>query len=344
MSALHRPSWLTAIRYSGNGQGHYESFYLKANHPSRRLGIWLKYNLLAPKGASQDLQGELWGVWFDGEKRQQVVAQQIVPRSDVAAPHGATTLRLGDAAIAVGGEQLTAQAQVQDTAHTIAWDVQLIPAPEASGSTPVVHYPHRWLYERPFPKKKVCTPIPRGSLRGWITVDGERHSLDGWDGLHGHNWGSEHAYRYAYGNGLFPDGAFFDGFTARIAVGPLRSPWVSLLVVRLPDGRELPFNQPIRWLSGAPSVGTQHWTVDLPGAHDTRARITVETSLADMVGLRYRYPDGRIGCCLNTKFAQGTLRVEQRGHVLYDGVSERCELETFGPTPPSGVAFHGTEE
>jgi hypothetical protein len=48
-----------------------------------------------------------------------------------------------------------------------------------------------------------------------------------------------------------------------------------------------------------------------------------------MVVLRYRNSDGRVGLCSNTKFGRGQLRVEQRGHVLYEGTSERCEVETF---------------
>ena len=54
--------WLTAIRYTATGRGHYESFYLKANHPSRRLGVWLKFNLLEPRGPPDRLEGELWGM------------------------------------------------------------------------------------------------------------------------------------------------------------------------------------------------------------------------------------------------------------------------------------------
>ena len=42
-----------------------------------------------------------------------------------------------------------------------------------------------------------------------------------------------------------------------------------------------------------------------------------------MVGSRYRYPDGRTGYCLNTKFAQGHLRVEEHSRVVYEGSSDQ---------------------
>ena len=32
-------TWITAVRYAATGRGHYESFYVKGNHPSRRLGV-----------------------------------------------------------------------------------------------------------------------------------------------------------------------------------------------------------------------------------------------------------------------------------------------------------------
>jgi hypothetical protein len=263
------------------------------------------------------------------------VATCVVPPERVDARRGATTLRIGDAVLEFVGETLKEQARVVGGGHEIAWDVCLQPL-----APPVVHFPFRRLYESGFPRKKVLTPIPRGRLAGWIELDGVRHVLDGWDGLHGHNWGREHALRYAYGNGVFTDGAYVDGFTAKVRLGRVISPWLSLVVVRLPDGRELAFNHPMRWTSGRPLIEDERWELDLPGPHGTRAHLSVSTELPDMVGLRYRYPDGRTGYCLNTKFARGRLRVEDHGRVLYEGTSEHCELETFGPTQIGGITFH----
>ncbi|HET7036840.1 MAG TPA: hypothetical protein VFI42_14240 [Thermomicrobiaceae bacterium] len=337
MSAGVIAGWATplaAIRYAATGSGHYESFYIKANHPERRLGLWLKFNLLEPAGHPEALQGELWGVWFDGEQGRQVAAGQLLPREAVDARRGALSLRLGDATLELRGDALVEQAQVTGGGHRLAWDVRLEPT-----APPAILFPARRLYEGGFPKKKVLTPIPRGRLDGWIEVDGERHALAGWEGLHGHNWGREHAFRYAYGNGLFTGGAYLDGFSAKLKLGPMTSPWLSLLLVRLPDGRELSFNRPARWLAGRPRAGDLRWQLDLPGPGGTRARLAMSADAADAVGLRYPYPDGRNGYCLNTKFGRGTLRVEERGRVLYQGDSGRCELETFGPRPVAGIEY-----
>lgn len=323
---------LAAVRYAASGRGHYESFYVRAHHPDRRLGLWLKFNLLEPTGHPEGLEGELWGVWFDGERGRHVVAVQVLPREAVQVRRGDHALRLGDAALELRPDTLTEHARVAGAGHTLAWDVRL-----RQEAPPVVLFPSAWMYEGGFPRKKVLTPIPRGRLDGWIEVDGERHALDGWEGLHGHNWGNEHAFRYAYGNGLFPDGAYVDGFSTRLQMGPVITPWLSMLVVRLPDGREFRFNRPGRWLAGRPRTDVLRWELDLPGSRGTRARLAMSARTEDAVCLCYRYPDGRHGFCVNTKFGRGTLRVQEHGRILYEGVSDRCELETFGPRPTAGI-------
>jgi hypothetical protein len=104
--------WTARVRYAATGRGHYESFYVKANHPSRRVGLLLKFNLFEPRGAADRLEGEFWGVWLDGETGQHAVASCVVPRERVDARRGATTVRIGDAVLELAGETLTEQARV----------------------------------------------------------------------------------------------------------------------------------------------------------------------------------------------------------------------------------------
>ena len=238
----------------------------------------------------------------------------------------------------MGGAQLRIdRSGLEESADlgAMKWRVQLTPS-----SRGVALLPWRWMYTAGFPKKKLFTPIPTGALDGFVEVAGVRHEIAGWRGLHGHNWGTEHAHRYAYGNAAFSDGAYVDGFTARIKLGPVLSPWLSCLVVRLPDGRELRFDHPLRWISGSPSVQPTRWALDLRGPGGTRATLEASCSAEDMVGLVYRYPDGRTGYCLNTKFARLALRVLQRRQTLYEGTTDSAELETFGPAAVGGFEFH----
>src|SRR5882672_10561883 len=64
---------------SGQRQGHYESFFLRANHPTRPLAFWIRYTLFSPRGAPERGVGELWAIYFDGEACRHTVVKQEVP-------------------------------------------------------------------------------------------------------------------------------------------------------------------------------------------------------------------------------------------------------------------------
>jgi hypothetical protein len=51
----------------GQRAGHYESFYQRANHPSRPLAFWIRYTIFSPAADPSRTRGELWAVLFDGE-------------------------------------------------------------------------------------------------------------------------------------------------------------------------------------------------------------------------------------------------------------------------------------
>ena len=93
---------------------------------------------------------------------------------------------------------------------------------------PCKYLPADWLYEAPVPKTKFVAPVPARPLRR-PPRDRRRGAieLDGWPGMIGHNWGSEHAERWVWLEGTgFEDapGAYFDAGAARIKVGPLDDP------------------------------------------------------------------------------------------------------------------------
>src|SRR5262249_36397020 len=63
----------------GTPRGHYESFFLRANHPTRPLAFWIRYTIFSPRGAPERALGELWAIYFDGEARRHAVAKREVP-------------------------------------------------------------------------------------------------------------------------------------------------------------------------------------------------------------------------------------------------------------------------
>lgn len=67
------------LRYEGGTTGHYESYFQRANHPTRKLGFWIRYTLFSPKGRPQDAVGELWANYFDGERQRITPVKVVVP-------------------------------------------------------------------------------------------------------------------------------------------------------------------------------------------------------------------------------------------------------------------------
>lgn len=301
-------------------RGIYESHYLKANAPDGRRALWIKHNALVPiEGTGV---AELWAIAFRRGAPPLVVKREV-PWSEVSADPDALALSVGPVSL----DPRRARGAI---AH-LTWDLRL------TGSQPALyHLPHAFLYRGGFPKKKILTPAPNLTFDGTFTIGDEVWSVDGWTGLRGHNWGTEHAHTYAYGSvNRWDDGAAdraVDGFTARIALGGRLSPWLSAVVGRSPDVRK---NRLRHWL-GAGTVTPSRWEVGWPrprgGVH-----LTMSTDPSSYAGLRYRHPSGRESYCYNTKFADVTWLVGSDTHTSRFG-----ELEVLLPEPLPGVPLHPT--
>ena len=71
-----RDRWNGARWDQADARGHYESWFQRANHPTRPLAFWIRYTLFAPRAPESSSArpiGELWAITFDGE-RDRVVA------------------------------------------------------------------------------------------------------------------------------------------------------------------------------------------------------------------------------------------------------------------------------
>jgi len=311
----------------------YESNYLKANSPDGRRGLWIKHNILAPASKRHQPVLELWCVWFDRDAEGPPIAlKQEVPMGRVAAAK--TGLRIeGEGLLLTDRETRT---QLTDASgREASWDLSFEP------SEPILfHLPHARLYRGPFPKKKLTTPAPRLQFNGWLEIDGTRHEIKDWTGLRGHNWGTEHAWAYAYGNcNLFQEDeqAVLDMFTAKIKIGPIKSPWLSMGVLRV-GGREYGINRLRHAITTSAVVDFPRWRVQIPSSYGT---LETEWALdpADTIGLRYLHPDGKVSYCYNTKFAEVTVRF---GDVHL--TSDQAELEFLFAEPIPGIALHGGTE
>jgi hypothetical protein len=307
-----RPPYDTVIALERSGI--YESHYLEAHSPDGRRGLWIKHTLFRP------LQGEhcieLWFIWFERGQRPRVW------RMDHSWDRGV----LGAGPEIQAGSVRLAPGMATGKLAGARWTLRLGGARE-----PLYHLGWHTLYRLGFPRKKILTPAPGLRFDGVVELDGARHAVEGWVGLRGHNWGSEHAHSYAYGNcNLWDDGVSrsVDGFTARIRLGALLSPPLSALCVRAPEG-DRTLTRPRQWPRHG-RFGATDWQLRRPHTH-----LVMRCEAHDMVGLRYRQPSGGEQYCYNTKFAQVSLRLGDR--VL----SSRCgELETFFPTPLPEIPLH----
>jgi hypothetical protein len=198
-------------------RGHYESFYIKACRPGGGKGIWIRHTVHKRPGAEP--KASIWFVLFDREAEGPRATKVTVPAEQLSAPVG-SWIRVDRAEIGPG----KASGSIETEALNASWDLTF-----AGEAQPCKYLPADWLYEAPLPKTKFVAPSPNALFNGRLEIDGEELDLDGWPGMIGHNWGSEHAERWVWLEGTgFAESAdtYFDAGAARIQIGPWTTSWV----------------------------------------------------------------------------------------------------------------------
>lgn len=324
-----RAEWNGARWSAGDPRGHYESWFLRANHPRRALAFWIRYTIFSPKGRPQEGLGELWAVAFDGEQRAITAVKEERSIRECSFQKSALDARIADATL--DGERLRGGAAC--AGHRLEWDLRYTaPAP------PLVFFP-RALYGAPLPKAKTLVPAPHAVFDGRLVVDGEPWSIDGWVGSQNHNWGEKHTDRYAWGQVAGfddADDAFLEVATAQVKLGPLTTPKMTVLVLRL-DGEELAFNGVGRSLRSHGEYDFFQWAFH---AEDERASVrgTIAASAHDFVALPYLNPPGGTKTCLNSKIARCDLTVRwPDGRVRTLGTRSRAAFEILTDATDHGV-------
>lgn len=301
-AGLFRDRWLLdrAQYRPGQPAGHYESFYQRANHPDRPLAFWIRYTIFAPAGNPAAAVGELWAVAFDGETGRHAVAKEEFPIADCRFDRDTFGVRIGASELGPGA--------LSGEAGAIRWSLAY------DGDEPPVLLLAQKMYSSGFPKAKSLVPLPLARFQGSYTVAGERVDVDGWLGSQNHNWGSEHTYRYAFGQVAGFDDApdtFLEVATvqARVA-GPIRTPQLTTLVLRH-DGTEYSLVSAGRALRAKARYGYFHWDF---ATGDEAVRITgrIEAERDAFVGLRYGNPPGGVKHCLNTKIGAASITLRYR--------------------------------
>src|SRR5262245_18051343 len=294
-----------AARYRpGAPTGHYESYFVRANHAERPLAFWIRYTVFSPKGRPDAGRGELWAVVFHGEARQCVAVKSDVPIAECRFA-GSVLPDVRIARAALSGTE--AHGSVESAGHAIAWSLGLRGEPR-----PLLLLPPA-LYEARLPRAKSLVPMPLAVFDGEIIVDGQRLGIDGWVGSQNHNWGSRHTDHYAWGQVAGFDGqpdTFLEVATARLRLGPLWTPPMTPLVLRH-AGREHRLNATRLTLRARTQLSYFTWSF-ATGNDDVTIEGTIEAPRWAVVGLRYRNPPGGEKHCLNTKIARCRLTIADR--------------------------------
>ena len=269
----------------------YESWYLKASHPTEPLGVWIRYTTHEKQDGPE--RGSLWFTLFGDGPPQ---AAKVTPGPEALSRGNGAFIRIGDSEFADG--------RVQGSALDASWELTFEhPEPELR------HLPRGWMYKGPIPRTKLTSPFPAARFSGRVAFGDRAVELDAWPGMVGHNWGAEHAERWIWLHGSNFDGhgenTWLDAAIGRIKVGPWTTPWIANGVMSL-DGKRIPVG----------GIGKARTTTI--GEHPDRAVFTLpwgEASIRGEVGAPrerfvcwiYADPDGSEHNTVNCSIAELTL-------------------------------------
>jgi hypothetical protein len=328
-ASLSIDGWPNHARFSiGDAHGHYESFFLRANHPTEPRAFWIRYTVFSPKGRPRDAIGELWAIAFDGASNEHVVCKREMSIALGSFSRDRFEVKLGDATL----DARSLVGSIADRGHEIHWNLRY-----SSDASPLLLFP-RWMYDAPLPRAKALVGAPNATFEGELVVDGKAIDVGGWRGSQNHNWGSQHTDRYAWaqvcGFDEAPD-SFLEVATARIKVGPVWTPPMTPMVLRH-RGEEIALNTLGHALRARGDFRFFEWRF----SSKTRELLVMGDVAApreSFVGLRYYNPPGGTKHCLNSKLARCTLRIKRGGATETLTCRNRAAFELLTDQRDHGV-------
>jgi len=300
----HDLSYWQGARYrQDESRGHYESWFLRANHPTRKVAFWIRYTIFVPQGRPQESIGELWAIHFDGERRLIRAAKSEIPIGDCDFAPCGLDVRIGGATLKAGELRGSASGQ-----HSIRWTLTY-----QDGGTPMIFLPER-SYEARLPAAKALCTRPQVVFDGVLEVDGESIVIDGWTGSENHNWGRRHTDTYAWGQVVgFDDArdAFLECATARLRLGPWWTPPMTIVCLRF-GGHDYRLNSALQLFRAKGAWKDCDWRFDSAQA-GVRIHGRIHAAPEDFVSLTYYNPPGGTHTCLNSKLAACEVTLERAG-------------------------------
>jgi len=321
-------------------RGHVESYFVRANHPTKRLAIWLKATVFAPHDhrGSSGAVAELWCIVFHGEGGRVWAGKRTVPFDEASFSGEGPQVRLAGAQLDFGPKG-RAVGSMEGDGGPCRWDLGWEVEAKSPMARPMLLLPSEKLLDDRVPTFKLVTPRPILRAHGTISVAGETLDVDGWWGMEGHNWARAHAWDYVWGQCVFVDEhdapvCVAEGFTGRTRVAGIVTPPLSSLVVRR-GRKEYRFDRVVALWRNDAVVEDLSWTARLR-SKDGEALLRMEADAREMACLGYPNPDGRISYCFNSKLARTHLRVNpvnEEGFEVFSAHGGALEFLHNTPDP-----------
>jgi hypothetical protein len=316
------------------GVGMYESFYLRAVSPEEPVGVWIRNTV--HKAPGRPPRGSVWCTLFDA--RRDGPFMHKMTSAEVVAPSDGW-IAIGDRMPADAGRLPAVQGAEMSPRHAAgrcgeaSWSISFTTREQG-----LRHLSPQLLYRTALPRTKLTSPIPSATFAGVFALQGQQPLvLDGWSGMVGHNWGTEHAARWIWLHGVAFDGepdAWLDIALGRVRVAGHLTPWLASGAVSLhgqrhrlgglwargtrvhesPRGCELTLGGEggvgVQLQARVPDGSAAGWLYADPGGGD---HDVINCSIAELA-VTARTPDGRAHELHSDHGGAYELGLQDRGH------------------------------
>lgn len=309
-------------------KGMYESFYLRAVSPTEPLGVWIRYTV--HKRPGQAAKGSVWCTVFDSHRGATFMHKHTT--DSLSAPP--------DGWIAIGEQSRIGPGLAEGRCGPAHWSLRF-----EQQEPELRHLERGWLYRAPLPRTKLTSPAPAARFGGAIELPGRTISLEGWRGMIGHNWGSEHAARWIWLHGIGfeqDESAWIDVALGRVSVSGRLTPWLASGAISLGGRRERLGGLAARGVAVAESP--ERCTVRLPGRDGLSVEARIDVPSGSAAGWRYADPDGgehdvvncsvaKLAVTVRPRDGAGTLLFAEHGGAYELGMREHDHGVPLAPFP-----------
>ena len=302
------------LRYKqGTATGHYESFFIRANHPTEARAFWIRYTLFSPKNHPEKAIGEIWFIYFDKSLQHPI-------SSKTEFPIGECVFYPAHFYLQIGNGNFINQNQAIGRSAEVGWNLNYNSTENAIFLLPLN------MYNLPFPKAKSIVSQPFSNFYGIIQTKNHNIEIDNWVGSQNHNWGQKHTDAYAWGQVCGFDNSpdsFLEIISAQLKVVFVKTPILTILVFRH-KGKEYRLNEIKYWFSSKAKYKYFDWNFSYENEEiKIKGRIFGEAD--DFIGLNYYNPPGGNKYCLNSKIASSELQIEIKGP---NGFKDQLQTES----------------